>query len=70
MQNLLPKYLPNREILTCPMLKNDSSVGYEYFPGKDTDPGTKVLLISKGKSFDNKPIVISYNGQAVIEPGK
>jgi hypothetical protein len=65
--DLVPKYIPDRLTLACPMLQGDSSVGYQYFGGTKTDPGTKVLLISKGETWDHKNVVATYSGQATVK---
>jgi hypothetical protein len=68
--DLIPKYIPSRVTLACPLLHNDSSIGYEYFGGSSTDPGTKVLLISKGETFGHQKVVATYDGTATIKSDK
>jgi hypothetical protein len=65
--DLVPKYVPDRSVLTCPLLKYDESVGYDYFRCKASDPGEKVLLISHGE-WNNKKVVITRDGSEKESP--
>ena len=60
--DLVPKYVHNRAVLMCPLVRDDDSVGYKYFAGKDTDPGSKVLLISNGQ-WNKKKVTITRDGE-------
>ena len=46
---LTPKYLPNPKMLVCPLSGFSVAVGYEYYGGKDSDPPSAVLLVSKAQ---------------------
>ena len=42
-------------------------MGFDYFPGKDTDPPKKVLLVSKTLSKGKNRIVVYVDTSARIE---
>jgi hypothetical protein len=67
LDQLVPKYLPDAKILECPLIKNQAPMGYDYFGGKDSDPGTKVLLSSKATTRTHKRIVVTSDGAAAIK---
>ncbi len=46
LEELVPRYLPDRRTLTCPLSPGEA-VGYIYFGGTTDDPSNKVLLMSK-----------------------
>jgi Domain of unknown function (DUF4190)/GYF domain 2 len=58
LNQLVPDYVPDTHLFTCPITKDSTIIGYEYFGGKDSDPPTKILLMSKAKTRDGKRIVI------------
>ena len=58
--------LPDEKILHCPMLKDDTQIGYEYFGAgtKDSADAEKVIVISKAANSSGKR-VIGYNDGSV-----
>jgi uncharacterized membrane protein len=59
--DLVPKYVHNRAVLMCPLVRDDDTVGYKYFPGKATDPESKVLLISNGQ-WNKQKVTVTRDG--------
>jgi hypothetical protein len=72
LNELVPKYLPNAKTLTCPLTGPSQPIGYEYYGGKDSDPGSRILLVSKGASrVHNKGtrrVVVHVDGSAELDP--
>jgi type II secretory pathway pseudopilin PulG len=54
--------------LHLPLYPCTEPMGYNYYPGKDTDPATNVLLASKGMSKRKRRIVVHVDSSARIEP--
>ena len=67
LEELVPEFLPNREVFICPLSGPAEPMGYTYFGGKDTDPDENVLLISKSVDRRGKRIVVHVNGSGAIE---
>ncbi len=67
LEELVPEFLPSRDIFICPLTGPAESMGYIYFGGKTTDPGENVLLVSKGADRRGKRIVVHVDGSGVIE---
>lgn len=66
LEELVPDILPDRSIFICPYTPAEP-MGYNYYPGKDTDPATNVLLVSKGMSKRKRRIVVHVDSSARIE---
>lgn len=64
---LVPDYISDRSVFICPF---DSSepLGYTVYPGKDTDPATNVLVVSKSMSKRKRRVVVHVDGTGNIEP--
>ena len=61
LDELVPEYLPDRELFVCPFDKSRDPMGYEYYGGKDTDPADNVLLVSKALSEGKRRVVINVD---------
>lgn len=70
LEDLTPTYLSDEKILLCPLKKDGEGSGYEYFGGKDTDPGEKVLLRSRDRSSRGRRIVarVDQSAESISEP--
>ena len=66
LEDLVPKYLPDRTSLTCP-LTPDMAVGYEYFGGTTKDAPDKVLFLSKYVDPRGRRIIGHVDGSCVFE---
>jgi hypothetical protein len=66
LEALVPDYLPNRAIFVCPFSGPSEPIGYEYYGGKDSDAGRKVLLVSKGVSAGKRRVVVYVDGSAEL----
>ena len=66
LNELVPKYLPDRETLACPFSPT-LPVGYDYYGGTSEDPPQKVLLMSKYKDGTGKRIVAHVDGSCALE---
>ncbi len=66
LDELVPDYIPDRSIFICPLSPSDP-IGYDYFGGKETDPGKNVLLVSKGADRRGRRVVAHVDGSAAIE---
>jgi hypothetical protein len=62
LEELVPRYLPDRKSLTCPFSPGEI-VGYVYFGGTTNDPPDKVLLMSK---FIDQHFKVNNVGRRVI----
>jgi type II secretory pathway pseudopilin PulG len=67
LEQLVPDYLPDNHIFTCPITKDATTVGYEYFGGTDTDPPNKVLLTSKATTRDHKRVVVYVDSSGILK---
>jgi hypothetical protein len=67
LDQLVPDYLPDRQVFLCPMNKKDVSIGYDYFGGKDTDPPDKILLKSKMTTTRHQRIVVTSDGSGTLK---
>jgi hypothetical protein len=63
---LVPKYLPDRQILVCPLSGSGMAVGYVYFGGMARDP-EDVLLMSKYHDASDVRVVARVNGATLFE---
>ena len=72
LSELVPKYLPNAKTLTCPLTGPSQPVGYEYYGGTNSDPGSRILLVSKGASKvynqGRRRVVVHVDTSAEIAP--
>jgi hypothetical protein len=66
LEDLVPKYLPERSSLTCP-LTPDMVVGYEYFGGTTMDTSDKALFMSKYIDPRGRRIIGRVDGSCVFE---
>jgi hypothetical protein len=57
LEELTPNYLRDPEVFKCP-LSPDEPIGFEYYGGKDSDPPTQVLLVSKALSMGKSRVVV------------
>jgi hypothetical protein len=64
LEELVPKYLPDRKVFVCPLSGPTVAQGYEYFGGTDTDPGEKILIMSKYQDRDGKRVIVSVDSSA------
>ncbi len=62
------KLLADDKLLRCPLLNDDSQIGYHYFGSgmKLDDPPDKVVLISKGRMRDGKQVVARLDGSVEV----
>src|SRR5205823_4298386 len=67
LDELVPEYLPDRAVFTCPLSGPTVPIGYEYFGGKDTDPPEKVLLVSKAADRRGRHVVVHVDSSGGIE---
>jgi type II secretory pathway pseudopilin PulG len=67
LDELIPDYLPDKQLFDCPIRKDQTPLGYDYFGGKDTDPATKILLSSKATTRTHRRIVATSDGSAMIK---
>ena len=67
LEDLVPEYLPDPTVLTCPLSGPSVPVGFEYYGGKDTDPGSNILLVSKGVSRGRQRVVVHVDSSAQVE---
>jgi hypothetical protein len=67
LDQLIPDYLPDKQLFDCPIRKDQTPLGYDYFGGKDTDPATKILLSSKATTRTHRRIVATSDGSAMIK---
>jgi len=67
LDQLIPEYLPDNCLFACPMTKDTSAMGYDYFGGKDTDPSTNILLTSKATTRDHKRVVVYSNLTGILK---
>jgi hypothetical protein len=67
LNQLVPKYLPDRGTLVDPFTP-DKPIGYDYYGGTINDPPQKVLLMSKYKEDGTgKRIVAHVDGSCALE---
>ncbi len=66
LEELLPEYLQDPAVLTCPLSGPSIAVGFEYYGGKDTDPGENILLVSKGASRGKQRVVVHVDSSAQV----
>ncbi len=67
LEELVPKYLPDRQVFVCPLSGPGVAQGYVYFGGMDTDPGEKILIMSKYQDPEGKRVLVSVNYSARFE---
>jgi hypothetical protein len=58
LDELVPDYMPDRQIFVCTFDKGHDPMGFEYYGGKDTDPPENVLLVSKALSQGKWRVVV------------
>ncbi len=58
LDQLIPTYLTDRRLFICPLSRDQSPDGYDYFGGQDSDPPKNVLLSSKSMTKRQERIVI------------
>ncbi len=66
LDELVPKYLPDAKLLTCPISGPSVPIGYEYYGGKDSDPGSNILLVSKAAVRGRERVVIHVDGSGEV----
>lgn len=61
-------YLVSDHPVRCPLSDDENDIGYHYFGSgmRLTDPGDKVVLISKGKTKDGRQVVARLDGTAEL----
>jgi type II secretory pathway pseudopilin PulG len=69
LDELFPDYLADRHVLVCPVAGQSVPVGYEYYGGKDTDPGRNFLLVSKGVTGGSERVVVYVDSSAQVLKG-
>ncbi|SRR5581483_1269019 len=68
LEDLAPDYLPNLDVVRCPLTSGNTGIGYDYFGGTDTDPPDKVLLRSHVSAGGRRAVVYSdVSGRVVRE---
>jgi hypothetical protein len=67
LEELVPKYLPDRQVLVCPLSGPLLPVGYRYFGGTAKDSDDKILLMSKYQDHEGRRVVVRVNGSAAFE---
>ena len=67
LDDLVPKYLPDKHLLVCPLGKGHPESGYDYFGGKTSDPNSKVLLSSKATTRNHQRIVVHIDDSVALE---
>lgn len=67
LQMLVPDYISDAKVLTCPYSADSEPVGYDYFTGRETDPDHQVLIVSKGATAEGKRVVIRVDGSGGLE---
>jgi Domain of unknown function (DUF4190)/GYF domain 2 len=58
LEELVPDYLPTRDVFICPLSGPSVPIGYEYYGGKETDPAEQVLLASKALSKGKRRVIV------------
>jgi hypothetical protein len=66
LDELVPKYLPDRSNFVCP-LSPQLPMGYEYYGGTMTDPPDKVLLMSKFVDSHGKRVLAHVDGSCLFQ---
>ncbi len=66
LDELVPKYLPDAKLLTSPVSGPSVPIGFEYYGGKDSDPGSKVLLVSKAAVRGKQRVVIHADSSGEV----
>ena len=69
LDELEPKYVPDRTAFICPLSGPSVPIGYDYFGGKVDDPPQKLLLASKSVDRRGRRIVVHVDGSGEIEKG-
>jgi hypothetical protein len=54
--DLTPKYISDPAIFICPMTGPSEPIGYEYYGGRDSDPPSNVLLMSKAQKRNRRVV--------------
>ena len=67
LEALVPDYISERSVFICPFDPAEP-FGYTFYPGKETDPATNVLLVSKSLSKRKRRVVVHVDGTGNIEP--
>ena len=67
LEALVPDYIGDRSVFICPFDRSEP-MGYILYPSKETDPATKVLLVSKSMSKRKRRVVVHVDLTANIEP--
>jgi hypothetical protein len=65
LDDLVPKYMPDRTLFASTLSPNDP-VAYYYYGGKETDPPDNVLLMSKFKDKRGKRIIIHVDTSGLV----
>lgn len=67
LEALVPDYINDRCVFICPFDPMEP-LGYTVYPGKETDPATNVLVVSKSMSKRKRRVVVHVDGTGNIEP--
>jgi type II secretory pathway pseudopilin PulG len=66
LEALVPDYLPDGSVFICPYSGPSEPVGYIYYGGRVSDPETKILLVSKGRSKGKRRVLVDVGGTAAL----
>lgn len=66
LEDLIPDYLAGPESLVCPIVGNSVPVGYEYYGGRDSDPPSNILLVSKAVGRKNERVVFHVDTSGAV----
>lgn len=62
LEDLVPEYFIREDMLICPLGGEKNPLGYEYFGGAETDPGSKMLFRSKAATASGKRLIVTVDG--------
>jgi hypothetical protein len=65
LEELVPKYLPDKSVLVCP-LSPTLPLGYQYYGGVDSEQPTKVVLMSKFADGQHKRVIAYADGSCAM----
>lgn len=66
LDELIPGYLPDGSMFSCPFSPGSREIGYEYFGGRDTDPAHQMLLRSQKTDGQHRRILIYADASGAV----
>lgn len=69
LEDLIPDYVHDPKLLVCPLSGPTVPIGYEYYGGKDTDPPSNILLVSKSVQRGGTRIVVHVDTSGEVVKG-